>query len=544
MCFARRIYLLVILPIGTIGCTVNPENLVGAADVSNRLLVSTSVNAIVDATQFSGADIGEKINAAYAALPPNGGRIDVPVPAAGFIFSTPIVIGTAAKPATIACSSNGGAGASRGALRFTPTSGIAVTFDVATSETVTAIPRGYGLRNCFLQGSQGTSIGLFLGGPHGAEGFTDESSTINGFGTDLKVGDNTFFVRFTGTYFGQDTVGVLVDIPHATNTGEEVVFDSVTFHEGNAGAVVINGAQVSFQNAAFDNAQLVANSAYVSCVSCHFEDPDSPISYPFIVSSGNLSIINTQILEDHPAQGTATSAISVKGGTAIIIGLDGIFQNPSYTAVIEVSGNASVYELSPASLQNTVPMLGGTTTGRYLAENDPQCFNSGDPTSCPLYLSNLPISTNGDFLAGAPQSGYQTGAHLQFQGTRMQATPDNQGFFTGKYLIARDISDGCNPYASEADIYTENKVAPNADDTSTIAGRIDCHGFYHATAGIIAPLVRTNVYTVASLPSAAAAGAGGMVTVNDATTYTAGPCIGGGDHTVIAVSDGSQWSCH
>src|SRR5205823_12699622 len=139
---------------------------------------------------------------------------------------------------------------------------------------------------------------------------------------------------------------VLVNFPFSPNTGEEIVFDSVTFHEGNTGAVVIKGAQASFQNTAFDNAQLVADSAYVSCISCHFEDPDSPISYPFIVSSGNLSIINTQILEDHPDQGTATSAISVTGGTAIIIGLDGVFQNPSYTAVIAISGNASVYELA------------------------------------------------------------------------------------------------------------------------------------------------------------------------------------------------------
>lgn len=51
-------------------------------------------------------------------------------------------------------------------------------------------------------------------------------------------------------------------------------------------------------------------------------------------------------------------------------------------------------------------------------------------------------------------------------------------------------------------------------------------------------------FTVSTLPSASTWGAGAMVIVTDATTFTVGTCTGGGSDTMIAVSNGSTWSCH
>lgn len=51
-------------------------------------------------------------------------------------------------------------------------------------------------------------------------------------------------------------------------------------------------------------------------------------------------------------------------------------------------------------------------------------------------------------------------------------------------------------------------------------------------------------YTVSTLPSASTAGAGAVVRVSDATTFTVGTCTGGGSDTMLAISDGSAWSCH
>lgn len=51
-------------------------------------------------------------------------------------------------------------------------------------------------------------------------------------------------------------------------------------------------------------------------------------------------------------------------------------------------------------------------------------------------------------------------------------------------------------------------------------------------------------YTVGNLPSASTVKAGTTVVVTDATTFTVGTCTGGGSDTMLAVSNGTTWSCH
>jgi hypothetical protein len=53
-----------------------------------------------------------------------------------------------------------------------------------------------------------------------------------------------------------------------------------------------------------------------------------------------------------------------------------------------------------------------------------------------------------------------------------------------------------------------------------------------------------STYTVSALPSASIWGAGAIVEVTDAASFTTGTCTGGGSNTMIAVSSGSAWSCH
>src|SRR3954447_2405962 len=71
-------------------------------------------------TNFSGADCGAQINAAYADLPSAGGKIIVP---SSCTFATPILFGTANKVAILEGSGN------PTTLTYTGTTGTAVTFD-------------------------------------------------------------------------------------------------------------------------------------------------------------------------------------------------------------------------------------------------------------------------------------------------------------------------------------------------------------------------------------------------------------------------------
>jgi hypothetical protein len=59
-----------------------------------------------------------------------------------------------------------------------------------------------------------------------------------------------------------------------------------------------------------------------------------------------------------------------------------------------------------------------------------------------------------------------------------------------------------------------------------------------------APNLYYNATIVADLPSASTAGAGATFVVTDAASYTVGTCTGSGPDTMIAVSNGSVWTCH
>jgi hypothetical protein len=50
--------------------------------------------------------------------------------------------------------------------------------------------------------------------------------------------------------------------------------------------------------------------------------------------------------------------------------------------------------------------------------------------------------------------------------------------------------------------------------------------------------------TVSTLPTASTVPSGTTYTVSDATTFTVGTCTGSGSDTMIAVSNGTTWSCH
>jgi hypothetical protein len=64
------------------------------------------------------------------------------------------------------------------------------------------------------------------------------------------------------------------------------------------------------------------------------------------------------------------------------------------------------------------------------------------------------------------------------------------------------------------------------------------------SAQVVLGSVKATVYTVSTLPSASTLGAGAQVTVSDATTFTPGTCTGGGSDYMLAVSNGTSWSCH
>lgn len=174
-----------------------------------------NLGGTLDASTFSGADIGAQINAAYAALPSTGGRIFVP--AGTYSFTTPIVFGTNHKVVNLYCASGGGASnqaVGGTTLIYTATTGTSTTFN-----TNDYIVGGAGIDNCNIQGTNGTTAritaGVYFGGANGAFANYLRNVNINGFGTGVVYGSNTSFalidsstIHFNGRNISEpDTAG-------------------------------------------------------------------------------------------------------------------------------------------------------------------------------------------------------------------------------------------------------------------------------------------------------------------------------------------------
>jgi len=121
---------------------------------------------ILDASQFPGSDIGAQItNAAAACQNPRGCTVHVP---AGFYpYTTPVMLSSGPNgtyPITLECEAGGDStGGTYGTttLYFTPTTGVAVTFNVG--------PPGGGINGCtiFGSGSGNGTTGLYVEGGSG-----------------------------------------------------------------------------------------------------------------------------------------------------------------------------------------------------------------------------------------------------------------------------------------------------------------------------------------------------------------------------------------
>lgn len=110
--------------------------------------------------------------------------------------------------------------------------------------------------------------------------------------------------------------------------------------------------------------------------------------------------------------------------------------------------------------------------------------------------------------------------------TAKGTSPSTLGFI-GNVLSTAATSGNGSAFLNDTGLAGNGATAPTVNTTGseTLAGILTLPHF-----------------TVATLPSASAIG--GSVVVTDASTFTPGTCTGGGSDTMIAVSNGTSWSCH
>ncbi|HEV2276284.1 MAG TPA: hypothetical protein VGR96_19085 [Acidobacteriaceae bacterium] len=161
--------------------------------------------------------------------------------------------------------------------------------------------------------------------------------------------------------------------------------------------------------------------------------------------------------------------------------------------------------------------------------------NSSDLTTSPVQITgcgsvgfyglditdpDAASSATGISMGAATASSLVVNGMTQYAGFRQPATAVANALTGAK--IRTDQNGHLNSYNSDTS-YANDLVVANTLKAGSLAAKR---------------------YRVSALPSASVLGAGTQVIVTDATTFTPGRCIGGGGDTMIAVSDGSSWSCH
>lgn len=368
-----------------------------------------NLEGVLYADQFAGADIGAKINAAYAALPSTGGTIIVGT--GQYSFSTPILCNTLNKPVLLK-------GDPAGACTLTYTGG---TTTVACTINVTAaVTPGYGIQGLKFVGpnSKGSTVGIQLGGmgandSKGFAGGTLRDVHVRGFGCNILIGNNAFIVtldnvisNFGGVLLfekggaGAGATDWTVNGANTINSGERMVAMNCTFADadntlfGESSARYAVHLQVSgltdwdFISTSFDDCELYVDYSggtgnQVHLTDCHFENPagDSIAVYTFITTlsaaaSTELDLTDTTFVQDAnvsaaPSFISAGCQVSAKGcsltrnvgASAATLGAFVKFLNADATNNLKFSGignfsNAATNMATNGT--NVLAMTGGT----------------------------------------------------------------------------------------------------------------------------------------------------------------------------------------
>jgi hypothetical protein len=336
--------------------------------------MATSLNGVLNANQFPGADIGAKVNAAIAALGANGGRVFIP--SGSYSQSTTIV-----KPRNVSLV---GAGAYSTTLTFTPSTGWAVVITDSFGASIN-YPEGE-LADLSLvgPGSGSTTGGIYLGGsdsgtfngvaspsvgisPVGNYGDHQNINRVrvfNGFGVGWQMGENTWSCTMFQCLFSNNGVSAYVGGSTGENSGENICFIGCRFQNSTIGlqSADSNQTDVHCIGCSFDYntswAIKIGTAGSNQCVTidhCHIEQQTKWLqNYGFtsligcdFVNGTNSSILGYLI--DNQNEG-----LTVVGGT---------FFNSGSGAIINPAGQPSVW--LGVTANTAINTNGGTNIDRF-----------------------------------------------------------------------------------------------------------------------------------------------------------------------------------
>ena len=347
----------------------------GVASLGN-LAVGTGVPV----TWFPGSDIGAQINAAYAALPSQGGKLIIPPSSNGscYSFSTGILFTTANKYPIL----QGPGGAANGTssfsncLNYTPTSGIAIEMGYVPSSPSAAVQQ-HGIRDLILWNNS-----CVTSGGCGGTAFGIDSQNV-GLGNSGATFENVAIIGFAFAYNVSNTTNV----PGTTWINPLWEFNSVVWTNGNntnnvilggyctgnteciqattgvGGEYIIEGMSVAVNSGpVFDFTRATAKVT-ATFLAVHFEDSTAIGNVHFIAGLCSCRIYGGT-METDQTSGTGDEFITIATGGALEIhGLDLFSAGRTFTQVFLLNGTARANVQIFSNSTTAFPTLCGQSGG-------------------------------------------------------------------------------------------------------------------------------------------------------------------------------------
>lgn len=364
------------------GLSLSPTFYVGPpTTTANGTTTIANLGGVLDATTFAGADIGAKVNAAYASAAK--GTI-INIPRGVYYFSTPIVFGTDGQTVLLT-----GAPAEGTQLFWTGGSGAAITINTGIQNTGINHTTGNGIDGIYLHGNSyattSPQIGVLIGGAHGCDGCVLNATNVFHFGYGIQTAANTYHFLLSNSTIRDNGQNIHINSQgapdNATNSGESMDFinDFIVdgaqsnpircFYIGDYGA-----ASVNITGGSIDDCQLDIGNQILSTTltGVHMENPGESTwgKYTFInmwdSSYSNLIVNGGTFMNDSATHAPAQYILS-NGAGVVLNGLN-IFKNSGAGGVV-VANLITGGHASWTGLNNTNGGVTNVLTGTAFTRN-------------------------------------------------------------------------------------------------------------------------------------------------------------------------------
>lgn len=251
------------------GSSAHASGTIDAASIFNATNTLVSVPILYVPSNFATAgcngsstltDFGACVNSLYSSVAGTGVTIKATTNVTKAQWLTPINFNVNGLIPSLDCSA--------GVRLAYGGTGTAVTFNygnptghlISTDQGCTYM--GQSTLIAAAQTNTATTTGIFIGGTQGAPGINFQGNNVNGFGTNLKFGANTYLVTIQNDSFSGNNGGTAgqynVYIPPGSNSGESMKFFNDSFTDpGNSSS----SNCIYLDNGATADAQFVGGSA-------------------------------------------------------------------------------------------------------------------------------------------------------------------------------------------------------------------------------------------------------------------------------------------